>query len=218
MEALSKETVSLLQYLAPGFIAAWIYYGLTPNAKPPQFERVVQALIFTVIVQTLVLGQQSFFEFVGRYHSIGIWTSQVNLVASVATGLLLGALIAIIISKEWVHRCARFMGMSRGTGHPSDLYAAFVDEPRWVVLQLKSGMRLEGWPLRFPSQPDIGHVYLTHVGRTYKGFPCEDLEDLSVLHGMLIAVSDIESIEFLNLEKKNDSKTAAATATSFSTN
>ena len=56
MPELSKDVVALLQYLAPGFIMAWVYYGLTSHAKPSQFERVVQALIFTVVLVVIVLA------------------------------------------------------------------------------------------------------------------------------------------------------------------
>lgn len=43
MPEISKDVISLLQYLAPGFVLAWVYYGLTSQIKQSQFERIVQA-------------------------------------------------------------------------------------------------------------------------------------------------------------------------------
>ena len=38
----SKDVLALLTQLMPGFLTAWVVYGLTTYTKPPQFERVVQ--------------------------------------------------------------------------------------------------------------------------------------------------------------------------------
>ena len=48
------ETFSPLLFpLSGGFFAAWVFYGLTPFSKPSGYERTVQALIFTIIVEVL---------------------------------------------------------------------------------------------------------------------------------------------------------------------
>ncbi len=45
----SGEVIGVLTFLLPGFVAAAIFYSLTSHPKPTAFDRVVQALIFTVI-------------------------------------------------------------------------------------------------------------------------------------------------------------------------
>ena len=50
MDWASGDIVSVIYYLLPGFVAAWVFYGLTAHPKASPFERVVQALIFTVVV------------------------------------------------------------------------------------------------------------------------------------------------------------------------
>ena len=50
----SSETVTVLTFLLPGFVAAAIFYSLTSHPKPSDLERVIQALIFTVIGQAIV--------------------------------------------------------------------------------------------------------------------------------------------------------------------
>ncbi len=46
--------LAVVAFLLPGFITAWIFYGLTSHPKPSQFERTIQALIFTFIIQIFV--------------------------------------------------------------------------------------------------------------------------------------------------------------------
>ncbi len=72
-DELAKDFVVLLTYLLPGFLAAWVFYGLTSHPKPSQFERVVQALIFTLIIQTLVPPCQWVLESIGTVWSIRPW-------------------------------------------------------------------------------------------------------------------------------------------------
>lgn len=50
----SKDILALLTQLMPGFLTAWVVYGLTTYTKPSQFERIVQALIYSFMVSALV--------------------------------------------------------------------------------------------------------------------------------------------------------------------
>ena len=50
----SSEVVGVLTFLLPGFVAAAIFYSLTSHPRPGAFDRVIQALIFTVIGQAIV--------------------------------------------------------------------------------------------------------------------------------------------------------------------
>ena len=40
MEFLTLEIVGLVYKLLPGFVAAWVYHGLTSHTKASPFERV----------------------------------------------------------------------------------------------------------------------------------------------------------------------------------
>ena len=46
----ASNTIEVLYFLVPGFIAAAVYYGLTSAPKPNTFERLIQALIFAISV------------------------------------------------------------------------------------------------------------------------------------------------------------------------
>jgi len=80
MDLVSNGIIIVLKYLLPGFVSAWIFYGLTAWQKPPEFERVIQAFIFNMFVQVLVIFTSWTFSLFGKYvHSFGSWTANVSL-------------------------------------------------------------------------------------------------------------------------------------------
>lgn len=103
MPELSKDLIALLQYLAPGFLVAWVFFGLTAHNKPSQFERVVQALIFTVVIQVLVLAEERSLKSLGRTVSLGQWTETSALVAAMLTALLVGVCLSACVNADAFH-------------------------------------------------------------------------------------------------------------------
>ena len=53
MDWASSEIVGILTFLLPGFIAAEVFHSLTSHPKPGVFDRIVRALIFTLIGQAI---------------------------------------------------------------------------------------------------------------------------------------------------------------------
>ncbi|RYF14477.1 MAG: hypothetical protein EOO30_18075 [Comamonadaceae bacterium] len=197
MQELSKDVVALLQYLAPGFLVAWVYYGFCPHVKPSQFERVVQALVFTVIVQVTVWAERFLLESLGSVVSLGTWSSNSTTLASLLTAIVVGIGIARLTKQDLMHKVARRYGLTTKSSYPNEHYAAFAENQHWIVLQLKDGTRLFGWPLRWPSEGEKGHYFLTHVERKYVDMPSEPAQDLTMLEGMLIPAGEVRIVEFV---------------------
>lgn len=53
-DLVSSDILALLYRLLPGFITAAIVYNFTPRTKGGAFERVIEALVYTLLVQILV--------------------------------------------------------------------------------------------------------------------------------------------------------------------
>ena len=68
MDWASDELVRVFYNLLPGFLSAWIFYALTAHPKPSPFERIVQALIFTVIVRATTIVTLYGFSQTGAVH------------------------------------------------------------------------------------------------------------------------------------------------------
>jgi len=189
-----KEIVQLIFELLPGFFTAWVLYGLTAYKRPSPFERVVEALVFTIIIQGLVWLIRSLALLAGQVISIGTWMSAGELPLAVAIALALGLVLAWCANSNVVHRWLWKRGVTSGSSYPSEWYKTFMIEKRWVILDLKDGRRLYGWPMDWPDHPDEGHVVLSYVewiGDNGTRIP------LPEVHKMTIAVADIEFVEFL---------------------
>lgn len=192
MPEISKDVVALLQYLAPGFLVAWVYFGMTSHTKPSQFERLVQALIYTVVIQALVHLEKVTALFLGNWRAIGPWTNQSDVFASLITALAAGMVVAAASNRDLLYIVLRRLRLTTRTAHPCEWFGIFSDYPRFVVLQLKDDTRVYGWPAVWPSDADKGHFFITQAMRTVDGID----QDLPHLEGLLVNVADVAYVEF----------------------
>jgi len=158
MDLISKDIISLLIYLLPGFITAWVYYGLTAFPKPNQFERIIQALIFTIIIQGVTSIIKAITYLIGNnIFSLGIWSKDLNLIVSILFAFLLGLIISKLSNNDHVYKILRKYNFTTLTSYPSEWYGVFSLNKTYIVLHLDDGRRLYGWPIEWPSQSESGH-------------------------------------------------------------
>ena len=199
MDELSSDVVSLLVYLLPGLAAAWIFYGLTSHARPTQFERLIQALIFTFIIQTFLPALQWILEVAGHVFYLKEWDKAANLLGSLFLSVALGATLAFFTNNDSFHQLLRKYGFTSRTSHPSEWFCAFNERVTYVILNLRDGRRLYGWPKEWPIDPASGQFYIQQPS-----WILEDgsLLDLPQLNGVLIQVKDVEWVEFMQHKEK----------------
>lgn len=156
-------SVEMLQYLSAGLIASWVFYGLTPYKEPKPFDRIVRALVYTAIIGLLanmlvfIVGKRPWWPQPGSHG----WLLATSLLVFVLS-LLVGLLLAIAANNNWPHRwLARFPMITREAVHDSNLSYAMNDRERqYIVLILRDGRRVFGYPSAWPSQPDEDFFYL----------------------------------------------------------
>ena len=51
-----SEAITVLIFLLPGFVASAVFYSLTPHLRPTGVERIIQALMFTTVIQGIYKG------------------------------------------------------------------------------------------------------------------------------------------------------------------
>jgi hypothetical protein len=192
-EELSKEVVNLLTYLLPGFLVGWIFYSLTNHQKPTQFERIIQALIFTLIISFFVVLERIALIFVGQWFQLRPWDKDAELIASVLSALSFGFFISYLTNKDSLHRCLRRFGFSQRSGSANEWCTVFSPREQFVVVQLKDERRLYGWPKVWPSDPQKGHLFITLASWVHGAEPVE----LTEAEGVLIDVKDIAHLEFV---------------------
>ena len=187
----SGEVVSVLTFLLPGFVAAAIFYSLTSHPKPGAFDRVIQALIFTVVGQAItaiLLSNVAIEENTD-------WIKNRDLILSILAAVFLALTVAYISNRDTVHKVLRYFGFTKETSYPSEWYSAFSRHAGcYVVLHLEGQRRLYGWPEEWPSRPDEGHFRIAEA---------EWLDDdqripVTGVSAILIPACAVEMVEFLS--------------------
>jgi len=210
MERVVPEAISLLQFLLPGFLAAWVFYAFTSYRKPSEFERIVQALIFTLLVKAGLTCVRGMLIFAGHRFTIGRWTSDVELLWSISIGFLLGILFSYLANTDHFHSLVRYLGITRETSFPSEWFGAFLKNVTYVVLQLKDERRIYGWPMNWPSTPNIGYFTL----REASWLDGENQIPIKGVSSVLINSEDVRWVEFMEKtwEKNNVDESSKSTA------
>ena len=186
---ISGETINILAYLLPGFVAAAVFYSLTPLPRPDAFGQIIHALIFTIlghaVTQTIILpNSQNNTE-----APAGLF-----LVLPVPVAVILAVVVALTLNNDLVHALLRRAKVTRETSYPSEWFSTFARHTeQYVVLHLRGGRRLYCWPEEWPSDPKQGH---------FRVAKCEWLTDnqsirVDEVEVMLIAVTEVEMVEFL---------------------
>lgn len=123
MDDVSKDVIAILTQLLPGFLTAWVAYGLTNYAKPSQFERVVQALIYSFIVGVIVVIIERGALLVGRrWVVLGAWDKDAGVIASALVAVVLGLVIATCSTNDEFFALLRRMRITTRTPFPSEWY------------------------------------------------------------------------------------------------
>ncbi|WP_336855064.1 DUF6338 family protein [Pseudescherichia vulneris] len=203
MESLSTELFNILKYLLPGFLTAWVFHAFTSYPKPSQFERTVQALIFTVFVHAvtfcikwiaLEIGEKAF--------SFGIWTTNIEVLWSYISAFIIGLFFSVAANTDKFHAILRWLHITKQTSFHCEWFGAFhTRDDQWVVLHLIDDKRVMGWPHEWPSDPAKGHFVLMYPA----WLDGENEIPLPQVESILFKVSDIRWVEFINNpEEKND--------------
>ena len=192
----SSETISVLVFLLPGFIAAGIFHSLISNPKPSGFNVVIQSFVLTIFVHLIA---QPFF-WVISHTGWDVHSDQfVEIFILALVSVVFGLVFASIWNADTLHRLLRRWKITRQSSYQSAQYSAFAHHGDcYVVLHLKRQRRLYGWPEEWPSRPEDQHFLIEE---------CEwlgDDNDRTPLEGVshvLVSASEVEMVEFLHSEK-----------------
>ncbi len=193
MESASADVIAILRFLLPGFIAAWVFHGLTPFPKPGQFERVVHALILTMLVQVLLVAVEWLLVATGSIVSVGRWAASTSLVWSVVLAFAVGLFFSRWANNDTVYRLLRESGFTKLNSYPSEWFFEFSRSQTYVVLHLAGERRLYGWPEQWPSAPDRGEFSIADA----EWLVGDRRVPLAGVANILVPVDQVEMVEFM---------------------
>ena len=195
------EQIILLQfqYLLAGFVAAWVFYGLTPYRRPTPFERVVQALVYNAIVQLMsasLAGVVGFAEWGAEAAKILSGPAAIFLLA-----VFIGVAFAWLTNRDYPHDWLRRWRVTMQTARKCNWADAFdLEGYQFIILNLKDGRRLCGWPSAWPDTHADDHFLL----EDYAWLPDQGEEGLNLSKitpawgdKILVASESVDTVEFL---------------------
>lgn len=201
MEGISGDLISIMKYLLPGFLTAWIFYCFTAYPKPSQFERIIQALIFTLIIQPVNYSIKSLMLWLGNFFVVAKWTEQSEITLSILCAVSMGFIFSYFANTDKFHAAIRKLGISKETSYPSEWFGVFSKNVTYVVLHLKDERRIYGWPMEWPPEQGSGHFSLTQASWL------TDNEEIALANvdAILIPASEVQFVEFMSKtwEKEN---------------
>ena len=160
--------------------------------SPVEFERIIQALAFTIATQAISSVAVYFLDLSGAETA---WPEFEEAVLSFSVAVVLALIAVIATNNDFPHKLLRRIGVTRETSFPSEWYSTFFDHSEtFVVLQFKDGRRLYGWPEEWPSRSDQGHFRLASC-EWLVGDERQPLRDASVI---LVPVQEVYMVEFVS--------------------
>ena len=213
MDIPSSEIIKVIYALLPGFVTAWIFYALTAYSRLSPFERTVQALIYTAIVQAVVLVFRELMFLLGTKCCFGVWTANASFVTSIIFAVLFGLLFSASANNNWIYPLLQkwhitdqpsyppelFSALQKWRianqpSYPSEWFSALTENRRYVVLHLAGSRRIFGWPYEWPIRSDSGHFALMNASWLSDE---NKMIALANVHLILIPAKDVEMVEFL---------------------
>ena len=236
---ISQETITILYFLLPGFVAAAVFYLFTPHRRTTEIsERTIEAFILTGVVQFFVMLIKSLALWIGKLVAICQWTENTSLGVGLFLALVIGFGLVFCSNNDLPHKwlrelphnedlrkcwCFRWLGkrlegkcLTKETAFPTEWCNAFnTDDERYVMLHLKNGLRMYARLEEWPNYPDKGHF----VVRSPEWLNTDNTSTpLDGVHKMLIPVGEVGIVEFmkdvdeLNARKKQVEEKGELTA------
>ena len=195
----NSEVVSILVFLLPGFVAAAVFYSLTSYPKPNEFGQVIQALVFTMVGQSIAWTLR---QIVGPETS---WPIGFEATVSVLCAVTFALIVAYIANNDIAHRFFRRIRLTRENSYPSEWYASFARNPEsYVILHLRDGRRIYGWPIEWPSRPEQGHFRIIEAQWLTEGVNDSTSEEIPEISAIVVSVEDVAMVEFIKVEQADE--------------
>lgn len=200
MDAFSYEAIQILIFLIPGFISATILNQLIVREKKKEFSRIVEALIFSMLIYTVysIVSGISPVSLNKVKESVTLSYDKNSFLWLSLLSICLPLVLSALVTNDLHMRLARKLWITRRTARTSVWFDVFCDKRKHIIINFANGRRIYGWPTYYSNDPRKPCVFLSRPAWIVEG---EDKEskfvDLEVEGILLTSEQKIESIEFL---------------------
>lgn len=207
--SVTAETLSILFLLMPGFLASRVLDIAITRKADSAAGRLIEALIFSFLIYAVA---QFFFDWtplvtadVANGQTNYKFTGNHGLVAFViAASVVVPAITGAFIHHDWHTSFFRALRITDKTSRSSVWQDVYTSQKRHVVVHLRDGRRVYGWPMYVSHDPKDSYIYLFQPAwLTTDGTYIE-----TGTHGILICNDTIRMIEFMKRSNEELRKSA----------
>lgn len=194
MLEITNDLLPLIQKLIPGFLMTMTFYWFAEVPKPGQFDRTLQALVGTALIQASMLGIQQAAYFIGDHcFSLGPWSNTASDASAILIGGFVGLCLAYFCNNDGIYAVARKLGLTSKASTDDSVHVYQKMGEAVTVLHLKDGKRLMGYLETFPVNKENGTFLLTDPHWVHTG----QIVRCTGTYAILITSSDVQWVEFL---------------------
>lgn len=203
--SITNETLNILIFLIPGFLSSIIYNTVVTRSEKEAITKIIEALTFSFInysIVSLIFDQSP--VVLGISQEGNVTKHFIEYKSSVLVPIAIFAIIiplslGLLTTTDILMKILRRFRITNKTARESIWLDIFTDQKRYVIVHLKDGRRIYGWPMYFSNTSNESRIYLSDPA--WIDEDKADYIDLNI-HGLFIVEPNfIDYIEFLNNEE-----------------
>jgi len=165
----SFEAMQILIFLLPGFISETILNILVVRKDKSDLGKVVEALVFSVIIYGIysLIYSNSPIELTvvspakdAATSTYVLTTQGIRLVEIVAFSVAIAIICGCLITTDFHMKLFRILHVTGKTARESVWLDLFLNNKRWIVINFDDGRRITGFPQYYSDEPDSKFIYL----------------------------------------------------------
>jgi hypothetical protein len=200
---LTVEALNILLLLLPGFLSGQVLYSFFRVEEVAVSKRILDALLFSFVIY-LSISVFVVWEPLAQVKSVDgslvyLFSSNSNLIwGSLGSVVFVPMLIGFFYFNDHIHTLLRKLKITTKTSRANTWNDAFLTQNRHIVVTLKDGRRVRGYPTMFSTDPNEGFIYLFNPAWINDAKASEGDSDYieSNCHGFLLNRENIDLIEF----------------------
>jgi len=201
--SLTVEALNILLLLLPGFLSGQIFYSFFNSGDVSVSRRILDALLFSFVIYLFVSSFVLWAPLAQVVSSDGAlsysFSENVNLIWLSLVGVVaVPVIIGFLYFNDHVHAALRRLKITTKTSRSSTWNDVFLTQDRYVIITLKDGRRIRGYPIMFSTDPEEGFLYLYNPAwvNDDKDRDCDLDYFESNCHGFLLNRENMDLIEF----------------------
>jgi hypothetical protein len=200
---LKAETLAAFLILLPGFVSSAVLDVIVTRKSKDPFSKIIEALVLSFVIYVTLIGAFRY-PVIVIPHELqklpGALGSNINVrfaVGALVLSLILPLVLGYLATSDVHMKILRYIGVTHKTSRDTTWLDVFIEQRRYVIVNLSGQRRIFGWPQYYSEEPG-GLLYLADPAWVNEDGSYTNLD----LHGIfLVEPGSIESIEFTNVDE-----------------